>query len=103
MFADFVNAAYKQLSEAFQQKASPEKIATIKKELNKDAAVLHRGMPESWEKSELDKEINNAFIIRYYSYTVHYPLARKIYEEEQDVKRAMARFVHDAGSLGMTQ
>jgi len=103
MFADFVNAAYKQLIEAFQQEASPEKIGAIKKELNKDAAVLHRKMPESWEKSELDKEINNAFIMRYYSYTVHYPLARKIYEEVEDVERAMARFVEDAGSLGMKQ
>ena len=103
MFADFVNAAYKGLSEAFQQKASSEKIVTLKIELNKEAALLHRKMPESWEKSELDKEINNAFIMRYYSYTVHYPLARTIYEEEQDVKRAMARFVKDAGPLGMTQ
>jgi len=103
MFADFVNAAHEQLSKAFQQNTAPEEIAKIKKELNKEAAVLHRKMPESWEKSELDKEINNAVIMRYYSYTVHYPLAKKIYEEEENVKHAMARFVGEAGQLGMKQ
>lgn len=99
MFADFVNAAYKRLSDAFSQKVAPEEIEAIKKELNKEAAVLHSKMPESWEKSELNKEINNAFIMRYYSYTVHYPLARKIYVEEKDVKRAMVRFVKEPVSL----
>ncbi|HAQ62290.1 TPA: hypothetical protein DCR49_09905 [Candidatus Delongbacteria bacterium] len=54
-----------------------------------DKALDRQKELDKWEKSELKKKINNAFIIRYRDYTVHYPLAKKIYQKSGSVKSAM--------------
>lgn len=92
MFADFVNDSYLRLKELSDKKASAAKFAKLKKELDLEAEELYHTVPESWEKSELKKKINNAFIIRYRDYTVHYPLAKKIYMKSGSVKSAMEAY-----------
>jgi hypothetical protein len=92
IFADFVNESYLRLKELSDNKASAAKFAKLKKELDLEAEELYRAVPESWEKSELKKKINNAFIIRYRDYTVHYPLAKKIYLKSGSVKSAMEAY-----------
>jgi hypothetical protein len=89
MFADFVNDSYSRLKELEEEKASVVKFTELKRELNSIAAELYKTVPDSWEKSELKKEINNAFILRYYDYTVHYPIAKKIYLKSGSLRSAM--------------
>lgn len=90
MFADFVNESYDKLKELSDKESSAAKFAKLKKKLNVEAEKLYNTVPDSWEKSELKKKINNAFIIRYRDYTVHYPLVKKIYQKSGSVKSAMA-------------
>jgi hypothetical protein len=92
LFADFVNDSYLRLKDLSDKKASAAKFTKLKKELDLEAEELYRTVPESWEKSELKKKINNAFIIRYRDYTVHYPLAKKIYLKSGSVKSAMEAY-----------
>ena len=89
MFADFVNESYNSLKELQGSKATTAQFTKLKKELNSKAAELYKTVPDSWEKSELKKEINNAFIIRYHDYTVYYPLAKKIFLKSRSLKEAM--------------
>ena len=103
LFAEFVNESHEQIAAAIENGVSPEKIHDMKKDMNQKAALVKDSMPDSWEKTELDKEINNAFIMRYYSYTVHYKLAKKIYLEEHSVKSVMKKYVSQAKSLGMVR
>lgn len=89
MFADFVNESYDRLKELQEKKASTAQFTKLKKDLNEKAAELYKTVPDSWEKSELKKEINNAFIIRYHDYTVYYPLAKKILLKSKSLVEAM--------------
>ena len=84
-FADFVNISFERLNALSLEKELTE----LKKELNAEAENLYRTLPDSWEKIELKKEINNAFILRYHDYTVHYPLAKRIFLEAGALTEAM--------------
>lgn len=84
-FADFVNISFKRLNALSLEKELTE----LKKELNAEAESLYRTLPDSWEKIELKKEINNAFILRYHDYTVHYPLAKRIFLKAGALTEAM--------------
>ena len=79
MFAEFINKSWDDLNVFYQKKPSDKEIASMKLELNQSAVELAEKMPDSWEKLELDKDINNAFVLRYHDYTVYYPQAKKIF------------------------
>lgn len=92
MFAQFINAAWLRLQDHFQ--AEHDEIETIKCKikLQEKAKSISARLPDSWEKRELLKPVNNAFILRYHDYTVHYNLARNVVEKSGSVKAAMDMF-----------
>jgi len=89
MFADFINVSYKKLNDLMKKDASESEIAELKKKLNIKAEKLYNILPDSWEKIELKKEINNAYILRYYDYTVHYSLAKSIFIKTGALQKTM--------------
>lgn len=92
MFAQFINAAWLRLQEHYQAKHDITDTVNCKVKLQEKASFISSKLPESWEKQELLSEVNNAFILRYHDYTLHYQLARDIVEKMGSVKAAMNVF-----------
>jgi len=92
MFAQFINAAWLRLQEHYQAKHDETETLNCKVKLQEKAKFISSKLPESWEKQELLSEVNNAFILRYHDYTVHYQLARNVVEKLGSVKAAMNLF-----------
>lgn len=98
IMAEFVNQSFIEINECLKNNKD---INLLKKELNRKATLLQNDMPDSWEKSELSKEINNAFILRYHDYTVYYKIAKDIFNEDKNLQNSMNRFVTLAEKLEM--
>jgi len=101
ILADFVNDSWNKLNELMDKQAPLQEIEKLKEELNYKAQILYQTMPDSWEKIELNKPVNNAFILRYHDYTVYYPLAKAIFLEDSILIRAMQKYVERAPILNM--
>jgi hypothetical protein len=57
-----------------------------------EAAGLRKKMKTSWEARELDAGLNNAFFLRYHSYTCYYPLAARVVQSAGSTGRAALLF-----------
>ena len=101
LFADFVNESDALVTQAAEDNAPEQRLSEIKRDLTQQARRICEKMPDAWERSELGKEINNAFILRYRSYTAHYSLAKSMFMEDRDLKKAMDRFLKRAPALNM--
>lgn len=100
MFADFVNKVWDELQEFYSSNPAMEAIKLKKAEFNKRGAELAAELPDSWEKMELSKEINNAFILRYHDYTVYYPHAKRIYNMYGNLAETIRHYkTHDFGEM----
>jgi len=92
MFAQFINAAWLRLQEHYKAKHNTDETRNCKLKLQEKAKFISSKLPESWEKQELLKAVNNAFILRYHDYAVHYQMARNVVEKLGSVKAAMNLF-----------
>ncbi len=57
-----------------------------------DAEGLRARTRSLWEREELTRTVNNAFLFRYYDYTRYYPLALRIYKHTGSLPRSMALY-----------
>jgi len=88
-FARFVNKWHKKLSELYSTKKNPsrDKISLLEK-ASSEALRLSDSMKTYWEKKELLAHLNNAFFLRYYSYTHYYPLVAKVVRKAGTLREA---------------
>lgn len=92
-FATFINNAWNELHRLYSSPALSDEIASSKLALATRAQKVQQKLPASWEKREMCKPLNNAFIARYHDYTVHYPWARSILKScDGNLAVAMKRF-----------
>jgi hypothetical protein len=113
-FTDYINDCYKRLAEVYEKVAEEfrrerkksgesgsrsiltEKILQARKphlkRANKQARELASTMLTLWETKELENTVNNAFILRYYSYTRYYAFAVKTLRDAGGLAVACARF-----------
>jgi hypothetical protein len=101
--ARFVNRAHGELTRFYEQRATvrgtPRTRRALFAEIGARANALRTRMESEWEREELGREINNAFVFRYYDYTRFYPLALKVYRTAGSLVRAM-RLYKRAGQTG---
>jgi len=92
MFAQFINAIWMETSAVLLDFPSQNHIEKMKKDIRNRADSLSKKMFDSWEKKELQKDINNAFLIRYRDYTIFYQKTKEIYLKENNVASAVKRY-----------
>jgi len=91
-FARFVNAACRRLERLYARDATRRERRSEFQRLRAEAAALRGRMPASWEREELSRPLNNAFFFRYRDYTLHYPLAVKVYRAAGSLREAMEAY-----------
>jgi hypothetical protein len=112
-FANYINRWHKRLTELYKKVAEKvrkgakktggnlrfeliEKVRRAResslKKAGREAKDLVSTMRALWETKELNNAVNNAFILRYYSYTKYYSLAVKTLRESGGLVAACARF-----------
>jgi hypothetical protein len=113
-FADYINRWYERLTSIYKKVAEEarqdrkkssgsgwrvammEKILQVRepalRKATKQAKDLASTMSTLWEIRELGSTVNNAFILRYRSYTRYYPVAVKTLREAGGLAAACVRF-----------
>ncbi len=97
--AAFVNRSYRRLDRAYRPGGTARAQAAVWRSVRAAARALRARTRSPWEHEELGREINNAFIFRYYDYTKLYPLALAAYRVAGTLPRAM-RVYKRAGRTG---
>ncbi len=93
-FACFINRWHGRLSKMYTGGAGnmPRRKADMLLTAGAEAAKLRKRMKTFWEAKELDAALNNAFFLRYHSYTCFYPLAARVVKSCGSVKKAARAF-----------
>ncbi len=91
-FARWINRSYRKLDGLYRRQAPKREIPAIHKGVRADGASLRARTISTWEREELTREINNAFLFRYYDYTCLYPLAVRVYRRTGSLKQAMRSY-----------
>lgn len=93
-FAHFVNRWHGKLEKMYEGHAKNKPLRKLEMLLTAEAeaAKLGKKMKTFWEAKELDARLNNAFFLRYHSYTCYYPLASSVVKSCGSVKKAAETF-----------
>ncbi len=87
--ARFVNRVYGRLDRLYRRGVPVREQRRALKEVQRAGDALRRRTRSAWEREELTREINNAFLFRYHDYTRYYPLALRVYRETASLSAAM--------------
>lgn len=87
--ARFVNRSCKKLERAYGNNSPVKRLLGS---LRKEAFLLRDKIESRWEKEELTREMNNAFFMRYRDYTLHYPLALRVWKKKGSLPAAMREY-----------
>ncbi|TET33366.1 MAG: hypothetical protein E3J72_16900 [Planctomycetota bacterium] len=102
-FARFINRGAKALDKIYGKKPFAKERNVFFRKAREEADRLRDKTKSPWEKEELTREMNNALFFRYRDYTLHYPLALRIYKSSRTLVSAMNKYKHAArkGTLNM--
>ncbi|MHC4662572.1 MAG: aminopeptidase [Planctomycetota bacterium] len=102
-FARFINRNAKALDKLYGGNATAKKRGKLFSKAEAEAKKLREKTKSEWERKELTREINNALFFRYRDYTLHYPLALKIFRLSRSLPNAMKKYKRAAreGALKM--
>lgn len=90
--ARFVNRSYTRLDRHDRRGGPARERDALVKEVRREARALRARIDSRWERQELGREINNAFLFRYYDYTRLYPLALSVYRAAGSLPAAMGAY-----------
>lgn len=117
-FARWINRSYRRLDRLYRRAAPPHpgrtagtsdrgsreshaarQAAGLQREVRTawagvlaEADRLRARTRSTWEREELTRPVNNAFLYRYYDYTRYYPLALRTFARAGSLTRAMALY-----------
>ncbi len=90
--ASFVNLSYVRLDRLYKRGGSARERAALVRDVRREARALRARTASPWEREELGREINNAFLFRYYDYTKLYPLALSVCRSAGSLPAAMRAY-----------
>lgn len=97
--AALVNRSYGKLDRVYRHPGSARAQAAVLRSIRAEARALRGRTRSVWEREELGREINNAFVFRYFDYTKLYPIALAVYRAAGTLPGAM-RVYKRAGRTG---
>jgi len=101
--AGFVNRSHARLDRLYRRGGLSRERCALLRGVRREAAVLRARTTSPWEHEELGREINNAFLFRYYDYTKLYPLALSVYRSAGTLPAAMRAYKRAGRSGALVQ
>lgn len=97
--ARFVNRSYARMDRIFRSGAPGRERTEAWRAIRAEARALRARTISSWEREELGRPVDNAFLFRYHDYTRLYPLAFSVWRNAGSLPVAM-RLYKRAGRTG---
>jgi hypothetical protein len=88
-----------QLDRLYKRGGPARERAALLRDARREARALRARTVSLWEREELGREINNAFLFRYNDYTKLYPLALSVHRSAGTLSMAMHVYKR-AGRIG---